>query len=156
MMVGLDGVCMWVMISVDLLVVLVIEIVSQFILWSEGNFCDCLWGVYCCWVVVVDGELVGFMIFFSVFDEWYLFNVVVDLMCQCCGLVLWMLVDEFDQVCVVFMLVMYFEVCVGNDGVQSFYWCFGFVENGCCKGYYWVGIGCEDVVLMMLELFGYK
>lgn len=119
---------MWVF---DLIEVMVVECQVYLVLWMYGNFVDFLVVGYL--VEVLCGlwvELLGYWVVMLGVDEMYLFNIIVVLVWQGCGLVVFMFDCLVVECCCCGLMQLWLEVCVGNVWVCEVYWCYGFVEVG--------------------------
>lgn len=120
--------------------------------WSRGNFADSLKSGYSCWVVELDGEVIGYGVLMVVLDEAHLLNISVAKAYQGRGLGR-MLLDHFIEVAKRHGgQMMFLEVRPSNTSAIGLYESMGFNEFSVRKGYYPAENGREDAVLMGLAL----
>jgi len=120
--------------------------------WSRGNFADSLKSGYSCWVVELDGELMGYGAMMVVLDEAHLLNISIAKAYQGRGFGR-ALLDHFIAVAKRYGgQMMFLEVRPSNTAAIALYENMGFNEFSVRKGYYPAENGREDAVLMGLAL----
>ncbi|MDX1804895.1 MAG: ribosomal protein S18-alanine N-acetyltransferase [Alcanivorax sp.] len=140
----------------DLDEVLAIENAAQLTPWGSCHFRDCLKADhYQCLVAVEADRPVAFLILSHILDECHVLNIAVAPSRQRRGLARWLLSQSLQRAREGGMTVVYLEVRAGNSGAQALYQQLGFSECGRRKGYYRLGDGHEDAVLMQCQLGGW-
>lgn len=120
--------------------------------WSRGNFADSLKSGYSCWVVELDGELIGYGAMMVVLDEGHLLNISIAKAYQGRGFGR-ALLDHFIAVAKRHGgQMMFLEVRPSNTAAIALYESMGFNEFSVRKGYYPAEHGREDAILMGLAL----
>lgn len=120
--------------------------------WSRGNFADSLNSGYSCWVVELDGELIGYGALMVVMDEAHLLNISIDKPYQGRGFGR-ALLDHFIELARRHGgQMMFLEVRPSNTSAIALYESMGFNEFSVRKGYYPAENGREDAILMGLAL----
>ncbi|MES9835884.1 MAG: ribosomal protein S18-alanine N-acetyltransferase [gamma proteobacterium symbiont of Ctena orbiculata] len=137
----------------DLVQVLAIEESVYPFPWTLGIFQDCLRVGYCCWVVTLDRQVIGYGVMSVVIDESHILNICIDPAWQGKGLGM-KLARRLLKIARQHGAEMaYLEVRVGNKAAIGLYQKLGFVEIGQRPGYYPDSDRRrEDALVMSLEL----
>ena len=120
--------------------------------WSRGNFADSLRSGYSCWVVELDGELIGYGALMVVLDEGHLLNISIAKAWQGRGFGRGLLEHFIDVARRHRGQMMFLEVRTSNTSAIGLYESMGFNEFSVRKGYYPGHNGREDAILMGLAL----
>lgn len=120
--------------------------------WSRGNFADSLKSGYSCWVVELDGELIGYGALMMVLDEAHLLNLSIAGPYQGRGLGRELLAHFIEVARRYGGQMMFLEVRPSNTAAIGLYESMGFNEFSVRKGYYPAESGREDAILMGLAL----
>lgn len=120
--------------------------------WSRGNFADSLKSGYSCWVMELDGELIGYGALMVVLDEAHLLNLSIAKAHQGRGLGRDLLAHFIEVAKRHGGQMMFLEVRPSNTSAIGLYESMGFNEFSVRKGYYPAENGREDAVLMGLAL----
>ena len=120
--------------------------------WSRGNFADSLKSGYNCWVVELDGELIGYGALMMVLDEAHLLNLSIAGPYQGRGLGRELLAHFIEVARRYGGQMMFLEVRPSNTAAIGLYESMGFNEFSVRKGYYPAENGREDAILMGLAL----
>lgn len=118
--------------------------------WTRGNFMDCLYSGYSCWVIEVAGELVGYSILMVGAGEGHVLNCCVSPGWQGRGLgrlAMRRLIAgaaEYGVEC------LFLEVRPSNGKAISLYESLGFETVGLRRHYYPADQGHEDALVMRL------
>jgi ribosomal-protein-alanine N-acetyltransferase len=119
--------------------------------WTLGILRDCLKVGYCCWVVTVDQQIVGYGVMSVVVDECHLLNICIDPGWQRLGLGR-RLVERLLQLGRQHGAeAAYLEVRESNRPARRLYRQIGFVEVGQRRDYYPAIGGREDALLLTLS-----
>ncbi|MBA1332042.1 alanine acetyltransferase [Candidatus Endoriftia persephone str. Guaymas] len=119
--------------------------------WTFGILRDCLKVGYCCWVVTVDQQIVGYGVMSVVVDECHLLNICIDPGWQRLGLGR-RLVERLLQLGRQHGAeAAYLEVRESNRPAHRLYRQIGFVEVGRRRDYYPAIGGREDALLLTLS-----
>ncbi|MBV1877955.1 MAG: ribosomal protein S18-alanine N-acetyltransferase [Pseudomonadales bacterium] len=121
--------------------------------WARGIFADCIKSGNECWILLVDGEVLGHGVVSIGAQESHLLNVCVHPRLQGQGygrrLVDFMLERaRHHRVCSIFL-----EVRASNIAAYNLYESLGFNEIGLRKGYYPAESGREDAIVFAKEFF---
>ena len=120
--------------------------------WTRGIFSDCLRVGYCCWVLEVDEEIVGYGVMSIGVGEAHILNVCVDPQRQRHG---------FGRVVLEHLLgiaqrhgteICLLEVRPSNTAAVALYHACGFNEVGVRKNYYPDDHGREDALILARNL----
>ncbi|MGZ8269988.1 MAG: ribosomal protein S18-alanine N-acetyltransferase [Methylophilus sp.] len=120
--------------------------------WTRGNFSDSLNSGYQAWVLVEDGEIIGYSLLMMVLDEAHLLNLSIAKSHQKQGLGRYLLAHMIAVAKHHHALNMFLEVRASNEVAISLYEGIGFCEMSIRRGYYPAKSGREDAVLMGLAL----
>ena len=120
--------------------------------WSRGNFADSLNSGYSCWVVELDGTLIGYGALMVVLDEAHLLNISIAKPFQGRGLGRGLLQHFIEVAKRHGGQMMFLEVRPSNTSAIALYESMGFNEFSVRKGYYPGENGREDAILMGLAL----
>lgn len=136
----------------DLQQVLAIEEFSYDFPWTLGIFRDCLRVSYCCWVITLDEQVIGFGVMSVAADECHILNVCIHPDWRGSGLGMKMIGRLLNLGKQHGAETAFLEVRVSNDKALQLYRHIGFVEMGRRKGYYPAKEGREDALLFSLPL----
>lgn len=120
--------------------------------WSRGNFADSLKSGYSCWVMELDGEVIGYGALMVVLDEAHLLNLSIAKAYQGRGLGRALLAHFIEVAKRHGGQMMFLEVRPSNTSAIGLYESMGFNEFSVRKGYYPAENGREDAILMGLAL----
>lgn len=120
--------------------------------WTRGNFADSLKSGYSCWVMELDGELIGYGALMVVLDEAHLLNLSIARPWQGRGLGRALLAHFIEVARRHGGQMMFLEVRPSNTAAIGLYERMGFNEFSVRKGYYPAHHGREDAILMGLAL----
>ncbi len=115
--------------------------------WTEGIFRDCLRAGYCCWVLEVEGRMVGHGVLSVAVGEAHILNVCVHPEWQGRGLGRRILERMLRLAREHEADTAFLEVRVSNTVAQRLYESAGFNEIGLRRGYYPAHNGREDAVV---------
>jgi ribosomal-protein-alanine N-acetyltransferase len=137
----------------DLPQVMVIEETVYPYPWTLGIFQDCLRVGYCCWVLNLDEQVIGYGVMSVVVDESHILNICVDPRWQGKGLGMKLLRRLLKIAHQHGAETAFLEVRVGNKTAIGLYEKLGFIEVGQRRGYYPDRNQTrEDAIVMSLEL----
>ena len=120
--------------------------------WTRGNFNDSLTAGYSCWVVECANLLAGYGVLMIGVREAHLLNLSVATAWQRRGFGR-MLLEHFVHVAHASDAAqMFLEVRPSNSAARRLYVQFGFREITVRRGYYPMGRGREDAILMGIAL----
>ena len=120
--------------------------------WSKQNFLDSLSANDECWVMLLDGELIGHGVMTVVCEDATLLNIAVMPKYQGCGLGKRLLNFLLDVVVQQGAKSCFLEVRPSNENAIALYRNFGFNIVGRRKNYYPGHEKREDALVMQLEL----
>ena len=120
--------------------------------WSRGNFADSLNVGHSAWVLLLNGELIGYTLMMLVLDEAHLLNISVAKAHQKQGWGRLLLEFMLDKAKHYKAANMFLEVRPSNVDAIALYENMGFNEMSVRRGYYPAPNGREDAVLMGLAL----
>lgn len=120
--------------------------------WTRKNFEDSLCAGYSCWVMRLDGALVGYAVMMSVLDEAHLLNISVAQAVQGRGLGALLLDHLCDVARRAGAIQMLLEVRPSNNAAQRLYMSAGFELLSVRKAYYRAHEGREDALVMQRKL----
>ena len=115
--------------------------------WTEGIFRDCLRAGYCCWVLEVEGRMVGHGVLSVAVGEAHVLNICVRPDWQGRGLGRRILERMLRLARQHEADTAFLEVRVSNTVAQRLYESAGFNEIGLRRGYYPADNGREDAVV---------
>ncbi len=115
--------------------------------WTEGIFRDCLRAGYCCWVLEVDGRMVGHGVLSVAVGEAHILNICVHPDWQGKGLGRRILDRMLRLARKHEADTAFLEVRVSNTVAQRLYETAGFNEIGLRRAYYPAHNGREDAVV---------
>jgi ribosomal-protein-alanine N-acetyltransferase len=125
--------------------------------WSLGIFQDCLRVGYCCWVLTMDEQAIGYGVMSVVVDEAHILNISIDPKWQRRGLGMKLMQRLLKVARQHGAETVFLEVRVSNHAALRLYEKVGFVEVGQRKGYYPdAGNSREDALLLSLEMVSGK
>lgn len=120
--------------------------------WTIGNFRDSLLSAYDCWGCWTGGELIGYAIVMTAFDEAHLLNFAVASRWQRRGVGAAFLQFLIDRARDAKRDVLYLEVRPSNVAGLRLYERFGFKQLGVRRDYYPAMTGREDALFLGLSL----
>ncbi len=121
--------------------------------WSEGIFRDCLRAGYCCWVLDLEREVIGYGVLSVAAGESHLLNLCVDPARQGNGLGRRLLKRMIELARYHDATTLFLEVRVSNRVAIHLYESVGFNEVGVRHRYYPARDGLrEDALIMALTL----
>jgi ribosomal-protein-alanine N-acetyltransferase len=121
--------------------------------WTMGIFRDCLRVGYCCWVLTMDDQVIGYGVMSVVIDEAHILNICIDPQWQRQGLGEKLLRRLLKVASQHGADMVFLEVRVGNGAALRLYDKVGFIEVGQRKGYYPdFNQSREDALVLSLEL----
>ena len=120
--------------------------------WSRGNFSDSLNSGYSCWVMELDGEIMGYGVLMMVLDEAHLLNISIASDQQGRGFGRTLLEHMMQLGRQHGGLNMFLEVRPSNVSAIALYESMGFNEMAIRRNYYPAKQGREDAVLMGMAL----
>ena len=121
--------------------------------WTLGIFQDCLRVGYCCWVMVLDEEVIGYGVLSVVIDESHILNLCIHPRLQGQGFGRKLLLRLLKLARQHGAESVFLEVRVGNRAALRLYESLGFTEVGRRRDYYPASEDTrEDALVMSLEL----
>jgi ribosomal-protein-alanine N-acetyltransferase len=120
--------------------------------WTRGNFVDSLDFGHSCWVMMENGELVGYALMYLVLDEAHLLNISVAKPHQGRGLGRMLLAHMIAKAKGYGANNMFLEVRLSNKNAITLYEKMGFNEMAVRRNYYPATSGREDAILMGIAL----
>ena len=120
--------------------------------WTRGNFSDSLSSGYSAWVLMLNGNIIGYSLMMLVLDEAHLLNLSVAKPYQKQGLGRTLLEHMVSIAKSNQMANMFLEVRPSNISAIALYENMGFNEMAIRRKYYPAANGREDAVLMGLAL----
>ncbi|MDD4964763.1 MAG: ribosomal protein S18-alanine N-acetyltransferase [Gallionella sp.] len=142
------------MTAADVNAVLAIEQSVQPYPWTLGNFNDALQAGYVARVVVNDGVIQGFMVWYPLPDEAELLNIGVAEAYQRQGVARALLADMVITARTQARQRVFLEVRVSNVPAITLYCRTGFAVAGERRNYYKNAQGSENALVMVCELKG--
>ena len=115
--------------------------------WTEGIFRDCLRAGYCCWVLQLEGRMIGHGVLSVAVGEAHILNVCVHPAWQGQGLGRRILERMLRLAREHQADTAFLEVRVSNIAAQHLYEAAGFNEIGLRRGYYPADKGREDAIV---------
>ena len=132
--------------------VAMIERVAYPFPWTAGIIRDCLRAGYDCWLLVANGERVGYGIVSIAADEAHLLNICISPLHQGCGYGRQLLLGLVELARRRSVERIYLEVRPSNGRAITLYRTIGFREVGRRPRYYPAGDDREDALVLTLEL----
>lgn len=120
--------------------------------WSPGNFSDSLQAGHSCWVMRLNGDLIGFFIVMPVLDEAHLLNLAIAPALQGQGMGARLLRHAMHSARENGANSMLLEVRPSNLQAVKLYRHFGFAQIGQRRDYYPALTGREDALVFRKEL----
>ena len=120
--------------------------------WSRGNFSDSLNSGYSCWVMELDGDIMGYGVLMMILDEAHLLNISIASNQQGRGFGRTLLEHMMQLGQHHGGLNMFLEVRPSNVAAIALYESMGFNEMAIRRNYYPAKQGREDAVLMGMAL----
>jgi ribosomal-protein-alanine N-acetyltransferase len=136
----------------DLEAVIAIELRVYEFPWTLGIFRDCLRAGYCCWVVTLDEQVVGYGVIMVAVEECHLLNVCIHPQWQGQGLGHKLLRRLLRLARQRGAETAFLEVRESNHSARVLYRRLGFVEVGRRRDYYPAQNGREDALVLSLNL----
>lgn len=140
------------MAATDIAVIHAIELEAYPFPWTRGNFQDCLESGYSCWVMEVQGEVVGYSIMMAAVGEGHILNCCVRPAWQGRGLGRHLVRRLMETAPEYGVETLYLEVRPSNVGALNLYESLGFETVGLRRHYYPAHEGREDALVMRLIL----
>lgn len=116
--------------------------------WTMGIFEDCLRVHYSCWVMELEGELVGYAVLSAAAGEAHILNVAVHPAFQGKGLGRQMMLFLLDAAREHGADTVFLEVRPSNRNALHLYDSLGFNQVGLRRDYYPAKVGREDAIIM--------
>lgn len=132
----------------DLDAVMAIENVIYTHPWTRGNFADSLAAGSHCWVMELNGVIVGYAVLNVAVGEAHLLNLSVAATWQGRGFGRALLIYVLEFIKEIKVAVMFLEVRVSNAVGRALYARSGFREIGTRRGYYPTHAGREDAIVL--------
>ena len=136
----------------DLEAVIAIELQVYDFPWTLGIFRDCLRAGYCCWVVTLAEQVVGYGVTMVAVEECHLLNVCIHPDWQGQGLGHKLIRRLLKLAGQRGAETAYLEVRVSNSTARGLYQRLGFVVVGRRRDYYPTQQGREDALVLSLNL----
>ena len=136
----------------DLAAVMAIEIRAYPFPWTLGIFRDCLRADYPAWVLLREGQVVGYFLMSLAVDEAHVLNVCIAPGQQGLGLGRKLLRSILQLAHARGAQRVFLEVRPSNTGAIALYFDMGFNEIGRRPRYYPASDGREDALVMAIEL----
>lgn len=136
----------------DLDAVMAIENVIYTHPWTRGNFSDALKAGNYCWIVALQGVIVGYAVVTVGAGEAHLLNLSIAAAWQRRGLGRNMLAYVFEFIKEISVTTLFLEVRVSNVVARAMYAQAGFREIGARRGYYPAHGGREDAIVLEYKL----
>jgi ribosomal-protein-alanine N-acetyltransferase len=136
----------------DLEAVIAIELRVYEFPWTLGIFRDCLRAGYCCWVVTLGEQVVGYGVTLVAVEECHLLNVCIHPGWQGQGLGHKLIRRLLKLARQRGAETAFLEVRESNNSAQGLYQRLGFVEVGRRRDYYPTQQGREDALVLSLNL----
>lgn len=136
------------MLDTDLKAIFLIEEQVYPFGWTMGIFEDCLRVHYSCWVMELEGELVGYGVLSAAAGEAHILNVAVHPAFQGKGLGRQMMLFLLDAAHEHGADTVFLEVRPSNRNALHLYDNMGFNQVGLRRDYYPAKVGREDAIIM--------
>ncbi|MES9861062.1 MAG: ribosomal protein S18-alanine N-acetyltransferase [Candidatus Thiodiazotropha sp. LLP2] len=125
--------------------------------WTMGILQDCLRVGYCCWVLTMDKQMIGYGVMSIVVDEAHILNICIDPKWRKRGLGLKLMHRLLKIAGQHGAETIFLEVRISNLAALQLYEKVGFVEVGLRKGYYPdTDKSREDALVLSLEMISEK
>ena len=125
---------------------------AQYAPWSEATFLDCTTAPYECWVMLCDGQVIGFVILLVVLDEVTLMDIAISEELRGQGAGKRMLDFVINRCKQLNASSCFLEVRESNLAAHTLYVNSGFELLERRKGYYPTKDGREDALMMSLPI----
>ncbi len=125
---------------------------AQYAPWSEATFLDCTTSPYECWVMLNDGQVIGFAILLVVLDEVTLMDIAISAELRGQGAGERMLDFVINRCKQLNASGCFLEVRESNVAAHTLYSNSGFALLERRKGYYPTKDGREDALMMSLPI----
>lgn len=125
---------------------------AQYAPWSEATFLDCTTAPYECWVMLCDGQVIGFVILLVVLDEVTLMDIAISEELRGQGAGKRMLDFVINRCKQLNASSCFLEVRESNLAAHTLYANSGFELLERRKGYYPTKDGREDALMMSLPI----
>ncbi|NKC12350.1 MAG: ribosomal-protein-alanine N-acetyltransferase [Gammaproteobacteria bacterium] len=136
----------------DLQTILLVERAAYQFPWTPGVFRDCLRVGYCCWVIVIGGEVVGHGIMSAAAGEAHILHLCIAPNVQGMGLGRSLLMHLLRVAREHQAYEIFLEVRPSNHIASALYANAGFAAVGFRKDYYPGHGGREDAIVMSLSI----
>lgn len=136
------------MLEADLKAVFDIEELVYPFGWTLGIFQDCMRVHYSCWVMELNGELVGYAVLSAAAGEAHILNVAIHPDCQGKGLGRQLMHFLLDTAREHGADTVFLEVRPSNRTALHLYDTMGFNQVGLRRDYYPAKVGREDAIIM--------
>jgi len=143
------------MCSEDLDAVLSNEFTAYDFPWTRGVFQDCMKEGSQCWVVEVNGKIIGHAVVSVGAGEAHLLNVCIRADQQASGFGRQLVMHAIESAHQAGADALFLEVRPSNHAAARLYDSIGFSEVGIRKDYYPARIGQEDARVLALDLESY-
>lgn len=117
--------------------------------WTERNFIDSMQAGYLLHCLLIDQQLVGYIVMMAVVDEYHLLNISIDADFQGKGHGKYLLEWGLAQAQAARMNGMLLEVRPSNLQAKGLYEALGFQPVGIRKNYYPAKEGREDALVLL-------
>lgn len=149
---NINGLTLREMTLADLPTVLAIEHTSYFTPWTKSLFVESMQSPQqVCQVLLVDDQLVAYMVVANIIDEADLLNIAVDPRWRQQGLARYFIEQQKHTLALQGMARFFLEVNVENTAAIRLYEQLGFSVVGRRKGYYPSAAGLQDALVMCHE-----
>ena len=136
----------------DLDAVIAIELHVYEFPWTLGIFRDCLRAGYCCWVMTLAEQLIGYGVTSVAVDECHVLNVCIHPQWQGQGLGHKLVRRLLNLASQRGAETAFLEVRQSNSAARALYRRLGFIEVGRRRDYYPTQDGREDALVLSLTL----
>lgn len=136
----------------DVTMVMAIELTAYEFPWTEGIFRDCIRVGYCCRVLELGSEMMGYAVMSVGAGEAHILNLCVRSDHRGRGYGGVLLSELLDRACERGAEIMFLEVRPSNRVARTLYEKMGFNEVGLRSGYYPAHNGREDALVMARQL----
>lgn len=149
---NINGLTLRAMALADLPSVLAIEHASYFTPWTKNLFVESMQSPQqVCQVLLVDDEIVAYIVVANIIDEADLLNIAVDAQWRQQGLARYLIEQQKNTLTQQGMARFFLEVNVENTAAIRLYEQLGFCIVGRRKGYYPSATGLQDALVMCHE-----
>ena len=117
--------------------------------WSEKIFIDCVNNNYLCRVLLVDDQIIGYIISSIVQDECHIMNLCIKVDFRKFGYARHVLNELHTEIKVLGCKMVFLECRPSNEAALSLYNSEGYNEIGIRKNYYPTEKGHEDALMLV-------